>query len=102
MIPAQDSIVRTEAGRLRARLGEYYLGEGRSDALVIELPKGGYAPVFRRHEAALPTTNAERKRRSRGLRLAVALAGLVVAVGVDGLVASSAHKHAHRHRGSAA
>jgi TolB-like protein/Flp pilus assembly protein TadD len=45
--PAQDSIVRTEAGRLRARLAEYYKGEGRGDALVIELPKGGYVPVFR-------------------------------------------------------
>jgi hypothetical protein len=28
--------VRTEAGRLRARLGEYYLGEGKNDELVIE------------------------------------------------------------------
>ena len=44
--PAQDSIVRTEAGRLRARLAEYYKGEGSGDALVIELPKGGYVPVF--------------------------------------------------------
>jgi len=44
--PAQDSIVRTEAGRLRARLAEYYKVEGRGDALVIELPKGGYVPVF--------------------------------------------------------
>ena len=42
--PRQDSIVRTEAARLRARLSEYYIGEGKGDALVIELPKGGYAP----------------------------------------------------------
>jgi hypothetical protein len=26
--PAQDSIVRTEAGRLRSRLAEYYVGDG--------------------------------------------------------------------------
>src|SRR5229473_2640844 len=45
--PRQDSIVRTEAGRLRARLSEYYIGEGKDDAVVIELPKGGYTPVFR-------------------------------------------------------
>src|SRR5262245_58487758 len=44
----RDAIVRTEAGRLRARLSEYYLGEGKDDALLIELPKGGYVPVFRR------------------------------------------------------
>src|SRR5229473_879318 len=45
--PKQDAIVRTEAGRLRARLSEYYIGDGRDDAVVIELPKGGYTPVFR-------------------------------------------------------
>jgi adenylate cyclase len=50
--PSQDSIVRTEAGRLRARLAEYYLGEGKDDAIVIELPKGGYTPQFRRRESA--------------------------------------------------
>src|SRR5262245_26004738 len=43
----RDAVVRTEAGRLRARLSEYYLGEGKDDALVIELPKGHYVPVFR-------------------------------------------------------
>jgi TolB-like protein len=46
--PKKDSIVRAEAGRLRARLNEYYLREGKADPLVIELPRGGYAPVFRR------------------------------------------------------
>jgi len=45
--PKQDPIVRTEASRLRARLSEYYLGEGKDDPLVIELPKGGYVPAFR-------------------------------------------------------
>ena len=42
-----DPVVRTEAVRLRARLSEYYLNEGKSDAVVIELPKGGYVPRFR-------------------------------------------------------
>jgi tetratricopeptide (TPR) repeat protein len=46
----RDAVVRTEAGRLRARLSEYYLGEGKDDALLIELPKGGYVPAFRRPE----------------------------------------------------
>src|SRR6266571_1153768 len=49
----QDSIVRTEAGRLRARLAEYYAGQGSGDAVIIELPKGGYVPAFRRPETAL-------------------------------------------------
>src|SRR5205814_105211 len=38
--------VRTEAARLRVRLEKYYDGDGRGDAVVIGLPKGGYVPVF--------------------------------------------------------
>src|ERR1700738_1632541 len=45
--PKRDSTVRSEAGRLRARLAEYYAGEGSRDPVIIELPKGGYAPAFR-------------------------------------------------------
>src|SRR6266852_3669705 len=40
--PKRDPVVRTEAGRLRARLSEYYIGEGTGDSLLIEMPKGGY------------------------------------------------------------
>src|SRR5580658_8354019 len=43
----QDSTVRTEAGRLRARLAEYYAGNGIGDRVIIEIPKGGYIPAFR-------------------------------------------------------
>ena len=46
----QDPIVRTEASRLRARLSEYYLADGKSDSMIIELPKGGYVPVVRSAE----------------------------------------------------
>jgi hypothetical protein len=45
-----DPVVRTEAVRLRARLSEYYTKAGKTDALVIELPKGGYVPRFREVE----------------------------------------------------
>ena len=79
--PAQDSIVRTEAGRLRARLGEYYQGEGKGDELVIELPKGGYVPLFRRPEAVVPAARTEAKKRPR-LALAIALAGLAAVLGL--------------------
>ena len=46
--PKQDAIVRTEAGRLRARISEYYKDEGKADPLIIEVPKGGYVPVLSR------------------------------------------------------
>lgn len=41
-----DSIVRVQAGRLRAKLHEYYATEGKADHVLIDLPKGHYAPVF--------------------------------------------------------
>ncbi len=44
--PALDSIVRVEAGRLRAKLREYYEEHGRLDPVRIELPKGSYAVRF--------------------------------------------------------
>jgi Tol biopolymer transport system component len=49
-----DSTVRVEAGRLRAKLREYYDTQGREHPIRIELPKGGYAPHFRRVEATVP------------------------------------------------
>src|SRR5687767_15325877 len=49
--PRADPIVRVQARRLRARLVRYYREEGGTDALVIELPKGGYTPVFKNREA---------------------------------------------------
>src|SRR5512135_2863172 len=50
--PRIDSTVRVEAARLRAKLREYYETEGRDDRVRIELPKGAYAPAFRRFEPA--------------------------------------------------
>jgi adenylate cyclase len=55
--PRVDAIVRVEAARLRAKLAEYYAGEGRGDAVVVSLPKGGYAPAIRLDEG-LPANGA--------------------------------------------
>jgi adenylate cyclase len=48
--PRTDPIVRVEAHRLRSKLDEYYRTEGLEDQVVIDLPKGTYAPVFRKRE----------------------------------------------------
>jgi adenylate cyclase len=45
--PNLDPIVRIQAGRLRRALEQYYGLQGQSDAVVIEVPKGSYVPVFR-------------------------------------------------------
>jgi tetratricopeptide (TPR) repeat protein len=44
--PESNSIVRVEMGRLRRRLAEYYLSSGRTDPIVVDIPKGSYAPQF--------------------------------------------------------
>ncbi|MEO7650370.1 MAG: hypothetical protein ABIZ80_07865, partial [Bryobacteraceae bacterium] len=85
--PRQDSVVRTEAARLRVRLSQYYAGEGAGDPVVIELPKGGYVPVFRQPEAAGKKTPQDRNSRSRlrtRLWLAITLASLGLVLGVSG------------------
>lgn len=50
--PSQDSIVRTEARRLRAKLKEYYEREGSEDPVFIYFRPGTYIPVFRRNVSA--------------------------------------------------
>ncbi len=54
-----DPIVRIEAGRLRRALQHHYLTVGRADPVLIDIPKGGYHPVFSWREvvpAAPPVT----------------------------------------------
>ena len=60
---ATDSVVRVEARRLRAKLATFYETEGLDEQVVIELPKGTYAPRFRSRAtspgAAAPDSSRE-------------------------------------------
>jgi hypothetical protein len=49
-IPSEDNIVRVEARELRKRLAAFFASEGSSEPIIIEIPKGNYAPVFRPRE----------------------------------------------------
>lgn len=60
--PNIDPIVRIEAARLRRSLERYYLTAGVNDTLVIQIPKGGYAPVFRESDKELPDTGMPAQR----------------------------------------
>lgn len=59
--PRVDSVVRTQATRLRQKLREYYQAEGALDAVRIELPKGSYVPSLE-----YPVNGDGRARRVRG------------------------------------
>jgi len=43
---AEDNIVRTYARQLRKRLADFFAEEGSAEPLRIEIPVGGYVPVF--------------------------------------------------------
>ena len=48
---SQDTLVRVQASQLRKKLQQYFEEEGREERLVVDLPKGSYALVFREREA---------------------------------------------------
>ena len=56
--PSVDSIVRTEARRLRSKLRDYYEAEGKNDALYIHLRPGSYSPVFQSRAAVVALQNS--------------------------------------------
>ena len=53
--PRTDPVVRAEASRLRTRLEQSYETVGRSDPVVVALPKGTYVPEF----TSRPASNEE-------------------------------------------
>ena len=80
--PQTNTIVRVEAGRLRRRLSQYYLTAGQDDPIVIDMPKGNYAPVFKRNETATSGTDAEAiEARPAGIRVPARRRSMVFGAG---------------------
>src|SRR5258708_2930445 len=48
--PSVDSIVRSEARRLRGKLNEYYESVGKNDPVFVYFRPGSYVPAFRRRD----------------------------------------------------
>jgi len=90
--PQLDSTIRVQAGRLRAKLAEYYSAEGADDPIVVELPKGTYvlsshhrAPVNKPHGAMPGEANGDAARQpalSSSNAAVIALATLLVISGI--------------------
>lgn len=53
---SDDNIVRNYARMLRARIDEYFQSEGKDEPLRLDIPRGGYVPVF---TPATPTGDAQ-------------------------------------------
>ena len=92
--PKLDSIVRAQVSRLRAKLLEYYDGDGRHDPVRFDLPRRGYAlrvstnspapaePLVHDNESS----HAEDMQRQRYLKAGALLAGFAaIAILAGGL-----------------
>jgi hypothetical protein len=73
----QDNLVRVQASQLRKKLQQYFAAEGRDESIVVELPKGGYAPVFHAREVPAPGLASLRVRRSTWVWAGWGLAGVL-------------------------
>jgi hypothetical protein len=49
-----DNIVRVNVSELRKRLAHYFQEEGAGESLMLEIPRGGYLPVFLLRPVAAP------------------------------------------------
>src|SRR5260370_4015213 len=84
--PQLDSMVRVQAGRLRAKLSEYYNTDGAEDAAGVELPKGTYilslhhrVSALRSHSGSPEDNKCESARRGHPYRMwGVATASLAI------------------------
>ena len=48
---SQDNIVRVNATELRKRIELYFASEGTHEPLILDIPRGGYKPIFHRRIA---------------------------------------------------
>jgi len=53
-----DNIVRVNVSELRKRLTHYFQDEGAGESLMLEIPRGGYLPVFVLRPLELPAAPA--------------------------------------------
>jgi len=101
--PLEDSSVRVHARQLRLKLHEYFDGVGRDEPLIIEIPKGSYAPTFRVAKAvetgqAVPVVEPIAPRFNRTILpwtlcgvLTLLCAGLFVSLQLSGVRGAPAH-----------
>lgn len=99
------SVVRNAARRLRLKLESFYQEEGRGEPVRIELPKGGYVPIFHPREereaeptavapSVQPVTSARKPKRAFWWSIAGALTILCVATGLFFLIPRSPDRSA--------
>lgn len=71
--PGEDNVVRSYARTLRKRLEEYFAKEGHAESLIIEVPRGGYVPVFIERIAGHPALPAQNASKTQGKQSDISL-----------------------------
>ncbi|MCI0490835.1 MAG: hypothetical protein L0229_29945 [Blastocatellia bacterium] len=90
--PSDDPIVRVFAHEIRKKLEAYYTNEGANDPIRLEIPAGGYQPVFTRHlpepeeEISAPIVAAELQHEIETARQRLSIGKLVAGLVVVGLL----------------
>lgn len=78
--PHDDNIVRVTAGNTRRKLEKYFIANGISEPVILEIPKGKYTPVFKERELAdvgpHVSSSQQLQEEIRKYRGAVALLGI--------------------------
>lgn len=69
----EDNIVRSYARNLRKRIDEYFATEGCSEPLLLQIPRGGYTPIFSSAVKSPVETKAEESAISAQRRDAVSI-----------------------------
>jgi hypothetical protein len=88
---AEDASVRNRAYELRQRLEKYYTTEQPHPGIRIEIPRGGYLPLYTRHPAAAePGPEPPAEPRKTGRVKWVVAAGCLVAGFAAGLLLAPA------------
>jgi hypothetical protein len=91
---AVDPIVRVTAGEIRRRLGQYYGEEAHHSELRIDLPVGGYAPMYSRPHGvpirpeALAPPDVRKDDRARQRRWGMAGLGTLLTVALAATLAT--------------
>lgn len=84
----EDNIVRNYARQLRRRLADYFANEGAAEPLHIDIPLGGYVPVFRSNPDQAPAE----KSAARPVPIVIREDPSAPAVAPPGLVSSTSRR----------
>ncbi|WP_282170406.1 tetratricopeptide repeat protein [Ruegeria atlantica] len=85
----RENVVRVDAGRLRRKLADYYVEDGREEVTVFDLPKGGYAPEIsiRSPGTDQPEVSERETKRHTWLRPFVGITGVFIFICVAAAIA---------------